>query len=564
MLEDQAGIAVVKAGHQGLEGLLGRGRVEKLQAGKPRPESLVLARVKRAHRQPAATRHAHQQRGLAPRAEVPRAGVQAQLGHRLGGEIGELELDNRLAADLRRAEAEADDARLAQRHVDHAGAAVALEEPLARLEGRAVRAHVEADKERPRIVLQKVLERPVDGIAILDLGRLVAFRGPRTALPEHPPAGTGRRRARAGHRLGHRLLHLGVGLGLEAGHLVLAYSDLDEQFLPRGRHGVLLAPRLELLGRYVRSLVIDGMAEKAKGHALDEPRQPILAHGGQGVVHRLVDGPSVQAVDRAPLDPVPGCPIRQAPASVLVAGRCGKGVMIVLDQKEHRDFEHRGHVQRLVKIAGARAAIANDGQAEDLLTLGASGPDATHHGGEHLPEMTDHGKPAVGGIAMVAIALATPGRTLGIGQVLAKQLPGRGAEEQVGRQIAVQKRHHVLTGTQRHGHARRRRLVAGADGHGALDVALLVQLEDPLLQPARKVHEQVRRAVEILGSELFGKASHLQLGALSSCSVMHGQHSGPRRDDAAATVGNPGIPVAHDVGCLSSNREPDAAKGVPP
>ncbi len=79
VLEDQARIGIVEAGHQGLERLLGGGRIEQFQPGEPRPQPLELARVKRPHRQPAAAGQPQQQRRGPAGAEVPRAGVQCRV-----------------------------------------------------------------------------------------------------------------------------------------------------------------------------------------------------------------------------------------------------------------------------------------------------------------------------------------------------------------------------------------------------------------------------------------------------------------------------------------------------
>ena len=78
VLEDQARVRVVEAGHQGLEGLLRRGRIEQLQPGEARPEPLELAGMEGPHRQPAAAGQAQQQRRRAAAAEIPAPGVQAQ------------------------------------------------------------------------------------------------------------------------------------------------------------------------------------------------------------------------------------------------------------------------------------------------------------------------------------------------------------------------------------------------------------------------------------------------------------------------------------------------------
>ena len=90
-------------------------------------------------------------------------------------------------------------------------------------------------------------------------------------------------------------------------------------------------------------------------------------------------------------------------------------------------------------------------------------PDAAHHQAEHLAQVADHREPPRGGVAVMDVALAAVRGTLGVGQVLAKQLMGRRPQEQMGAEVAVQQRHHVAARTKRHRGANRRRLVADAD-----------------------------------------------------------------------------------------------------
>ena len=74
---------------------------------------------------------------------------------------------------------------------------------------------------------------------------------------------------------------------------------------------------------------------------------------------------------------------------------------------------------------------------------------------------------------------------------------GRGAQQQMGGEIAVQERDHVAARPQRHGKARRRGLVAVAHRHGPLHVALLEQFQQPLFHAARKEHERIGRGQEL-------------------------------------------------------------------
>ena len=48
--------------------------------------------------------------------------------------------------------------------------------------------------------------------------------------------------------------------------------------------------------------------------------------------------------------------------------------MVVFDQEQDRHFADGGEVQRLVELAGAGAAVADDRQAEDLFAARAAPP----------------------------------------------------------------------------------------------------------------------------------------------------------------------------------------------
>ncbi len=544
MLEDQAGVAVVEAGHQRLEGLLGRCRVQELQSGKPRPEPFILARMEGPHGQPAAAGQAYQQGRLAARAEIPCPRVEAQLGYGLGGKIGELELDDRLGAHLRRAQAEAHNGRLAQRHIHHARWAVALKQPFARLEGRSIGAHIQAGQQGPGIVRKQIVQGPLDRFAVL------GFRGVECGDPapaggtENPEAGRWRQGPGGRQGGGQCFAEFAVGLGLEVFDRRFAQPVYLGQLPPRGRQRVLFAPLFLALGRHVTPLVVGGMAVQPQRHALQQPRQAVAAHGRKRLVHRLVHRPHVQPVDGPPLEAVGGGPVRKPLAPVLPGRGRGKGIVVVLDDKQHGHFQHRGQVQRLVKIAGAGAAVANDRQAENLFPVVPRCPGGADHRAEHLPQMADHGESPLASVAVVDVALAAPGRALGIGQILAQQLLRRGTEQQMAGQVAVQERDHVLARPQRQRHSHCRGLVADAGGHGAFDVAFLVQLQNPFLEPACQVHEQVAHPVEFLGRKLFGEAGDPQCTRPRAGRLVRDQDSRQLRRPIAA-VGNPGVPFGH-------------------
>ena len=143
--------------------------------------------------------------------------------------------------------------------------------------------------------------------------------------------------------------------------------------------------------------------------------------------------------------------------------------MIVFDQEQHRDLVDRGDIERLVELARAGAAVADDRQAEDLLAVAPCRPGSAHDHAQHLAQVADHGKPPRGRVAMMDIALA--GHASGC-----RHWPGIG--KGVDRESAPSSRWATRSRCSSESTSRPGRsgidmpivggLVAGADGDGAL------------------------------------------------------------------------------------------------
>ncbi len=290
-------------------------------------------------------------------------------------------------------------------------------------------------------------------------------------------------------------------------------ADL-RQAMPGAENGIVLPPPLHQLGRNIQGLVISGMTAEAKRIAFQQDGQRRLFHAVDRFADRGVDRPGIGAVDRAAGNAVGDGPVGELPAVVLHACRRGKGIMVVFDQKQHRDLMDRGDIERFMELARARAAIADDRQAEDLLAIAARRPGPAHDQAQHLAQMADHGEPPRGGVAMMDIALAGMRRAVGIGQVLAKESIGIGAGHEVGAEVAMQDRDHVAAGPQRHRHADRGGLVAEAHRDGAFDVSLLVEFQQPFIQAAGEEHHRIRDPVERFPSQPMGPAN--QFGLMDS------------------------------------------------
>ena len=69
--------------------------------------------------------------------------------------------------------------------------------------------------------------------------------------------------------------------------------------------------------------------------------------------------------------------------------------MVVFDQEQDRDLMDRGEIERFVELARAGAAVADDGQAEDLFAATAGRPGSARDQAQHLAQVADHGEPSV-------------------------------------------------------------------------------------------------------------------------------------------------------------------------
>ena len=164
-----------------------------------------------------------------------------------------------------------------------------------------------------------------------------------------------------------------------------------------------------------------------------------------------------------------------------------------------------------------------------------------------LPKWLIIGSRRRGGVAVMGVALAAVRGALGVGHVLAEQLVGRGPQQQMAGEVAVQQRDHVAARPQRHRHAHRRGLVAGADRHGALRIALLEQLQQPLFHAARKEHQRIGRRVELgLRKPLRETARSRRRGRCAGVDPL--RRMAARVDSTrmpAANVGRPSVPADH-------------------
>ena len=201
VLEEDDGIVVLVGRQHRVERILGRARVERLEAGEGEEQRFQLLRMERAEGEAAAAGEAEHERTRGAGAEVEGRGVEAELGDGLGGEVGELEfLDGPVTVDGE-ADRVAGAGALGERGVEHAAAAELLEEAVRDLEGAAVRADVLAEDDGFGAFGEDLAQRGVAGLGEVERGR-----GRGLGLPRQGSGGRGvdvglhARRRGPGHR----------------------------------------------------------------------------------------------------------------------------------------------------------------------------------------------------------------------------------------------------------------------------------------------------------------------------------------------------------------------------
>ena len=206
---------------------------------------------------------------------------------------------------------------------------------------------------------------------------------PRGALgvqaPGRPRVDVVEERLGAGRRARLRLGEGGVDLGAQLLHQLLLGGLVDQplggQVAAHARDRVEGAALLELDGVDVARRVVGGVVRAhAVGAGLDQrrplPRPRPRDRPRAGVVHRE----EVVAVDELAGDAVAGRPRREARRGRLLAHRGRDGPAVVLQDEDDRGAAHAGEVQRLVRVALRRRAVAEVGARRRRRGPGGAAP----------------------------------------------------------------------------------------------------------------------------------------------------------------------------------------------
>ena len=353
-------------------------------------------------------------------------------------------------------------------------------------------------------------ERP-GGRAPARAHRLAAVRSARAGVDVvEDPLGAGR-----GARL--RLGEGGVDLGAQLLHQRLLGGLVDQplrrQMAAHALDRVEGAVLVELDRIDVARRVVGGVVRAhAVGPGLDErrplPRPRPRDRPRAGVVHRE----EVVAVDELAGDAVAGRPRGEARRRGLLAHRGGDGPAVVLEHEDDRRAAHAGEVERLVRVALRRGAVA-EVRADDGVEALDAQPPRQADGVRDLRGQRDLEGQHVGlGVHPAAGRLA--GVVLhGLGQAV--------AEAQHRRQLAVLGHDPVAPGLERPGRADDGRLLA-VDRREGPQPPLALQREAALVAHARAQHRaprvEQRVALErrdvALGEGAVGRQQAQRLGQL--------------------------------------------------
>ena len=515
VLKEDDRIVVLIRGEQGVEGVLRIRGVERLEAGEGKVGHLEFLRVERTEGQAAAARETKHDRGFLPGAEMVGGGVEHDLGGGVGGEIGELELlDGTVAVDGE-AKGIARAGGFAQRCAEHPGPAEIVDQALGDLEGAAISADVLAEHDRLGPLGEDLAQAEGEGLGhgdIFDFGFLAFARTDRRNpghgsgrggkdIGHHPLRADGRQRQGGLDRGLDEVPHLGVDR-LEGG----AVAGGGEFCAELGER-VLREDRLGFAGLHVVAGVVGGMAAQAEGVRLDEERPAGGAGAVDGGGEGAEDDGRVTAIHFQALHAVALGALEEIGRGELLAHRGRVGVAVVLDDKNHGHGQHGREVQRLVDVARAGGAVAEEseadrGPAEAALRIG--GADDIR---QHDAEMGDHRQAPGERVAVVDVALAGLGRAAAVGEILAEVVAQVPTPDQVAAEAAVGETDHVdgLVGEQ--GERHDEGLVTLAAGDGAANQSLAEKIENAVVASAGELHpgvgaQQALRPVQFRSAQI--------------------------------------------------------------
>ena len=162
--------------------------------------------------------------------------------------------------------------------------------------------------------------------------------------------------------------------------------------------------------------------------------------------------------------------------------------MVVLHQEDHRQPVDRRPVHRLVPVAARGGAVAEEAQRAACFAAQAKAERASAGDHHHVGQHRDHPDDPEAAIAEVDVALAPMAERVFAPHVVGEDLGQVGATDQMGAEVADQRRADGVCGVEGPGGADADRLLSPAVVEGPGDLSLLVEGEAFFLDLAHQQH----------------------------------------------------------------------------
>ena len=368
-------------------------------------------------------------------------------------EIGELHFHHAFKTLYAQAQCGAHDSTFAQRRVAHALAAILLHHAFCNLERAAIFGYILTHKHQVRIavhalaytVAQRLYEFLFGGCATsgqcgaagvrcIYIGKLFGRIG-------------GYRRG--GKTCGQAILYFFLYTLANTGDLFIGKHLFILQELLIIGNRVFAAPLFKQLLRHIFHAAGLLMSAHAEGHTLHQYRLLLANAVFAGLGYRLVNFQYIVTIYGYALHTVANGLVGQLFTDELLIAWCAQAIAIVLNDEDDRQAPDSSHIERLVKVALAGAAIAAECQRYLILFAQFMCQCNTIANGQLRPKVTDHATDVVFIGTEMKRAFAALAEAFLASLPLHEQLVERHFTRCEHTQITVH-RHYVLISVQRH------------------------------------------------------------------------------------------------------------------
>src|SRR5437879_2509426 len=198
----------------------------------------------------------------------------------------------------------------------------------------------------------------------------------------------------------------------------------------------------------------------------------------------------------------------------------------MLGDHNQRQTLHRGEVHPFIKCSGARAAVADVSQSDDVLLLHASAEKNSRHHRNHVAEMRNRTDESFVQITEVDVEIFATRRPPRFGHVLSKNLTRANAFYEASAQIANDRRDEIIR-TQRISRTNRRRFLPQRSIDTPDDLRLSIKIDNALLDQSRQYQIAIKLKHLLMRERgVFSAGALLVVGGVSYqlevCSVQAG------------------------------------------